>query len=184
MNYDLQTIWIKAAVSLIDVNSKTQTHGVSATPPFPVSQASEGLRPNVHCLIYTKMLLFCVLLLCFLGHRHTSCTIGRSDAQRSEEHEITQTHVHKRTHTHTHIHTYIHTYIHTNTHAHKHTCTQTHKHTCIHPHACTHTHTPTHTQSTTVFGNAISPLGETCKVERCQFIGSVTKLITRDAASK
>lgn len=59
-------------------------------------------------------------------------------------------------------------------------------HTRMHTHTNTHVHTPArmHTQSTTVFGNAISQLGETCKVERYQFIVSVTKLITRDAASK
>jgi hypothetical protein len=108
---------------------KIQTHGASATPIYPVPQASEGLRPNVHCLAYIKMLLLCVFLLCFLNHRHTSCTFGRSDAQQSEEHEITHT-------------------------------------------------------STAVFGNAISQLGETCKVERCQFIGTAMKLITEDAARK
>jgi hypothetical protein len=150
MNYDLQTIWIKAVVSLTDVNSKIQTHGVSATPSYPVSQASEGLRPNVHFLVYTKMLLFCVLFLCFLSYRHTSCTIGRSDALRSEEHEITHTHTY--THTHAHTHTCTHTHKHTCTRAQTHTQTHTnsnkhtytHKHTCTHPHASTHTNTHAH----------------------------------------
>jgi hypothetical protein len=130
MNYDLQTTWIKAVARLIGVNSKIQTHGVSATPSYPVSQASEGLRPNVHCLVCIKMLLFCVLLPCFLSHRHTSCKIGRSEAQRSEEHEITHTHTHKQTHVYTHACTHKHTCTRACTH------TQTHMYT--HPHACTH----------------------------------------------
>jgi hypothetical protein len=95
----------------------------------------------------------------------TSCTVGRSDAQRSEEHEIKHTHTHRNTHTHTHTQkhtcTRAHTHKHTCTHTHKHTCTHTrthahtrartnthaharmhaHKHTCT----CTHTHTHTHT---------------------------------------
>jgi len=59
MNYDLQTIWIKIVVSLIDVNSKTQTHGVSVTPSYPASQVSEGPTPNVHCLVYKKVAFVC-----------------------------------------------------------------------------------------------------------------------------
>jgi hypothetical protein len=35
MNYDLQTIWIKAVVSLIDVDTKIPTHGVTVTPSYP-----------------------------------------------------------------------------------------------------------------------------------------------------
>ena len=116
MNYDLQTTWIKAAARLIGVNAKIQTHGVSATPFYPVSQASERLRPNVHCLVCIKTLLFCVLLPCFLSHSHTSCAIGRSDAQRSEEHEITYTNTDTNTHAHTQTHVHTHACTHTNTH--------------------------------------------------------------------
>jgi hypothetical protein len=104
-----------------------------------------------------------------------SVVLTHNEAKNTKSHTQTQTHMHTQTHVHTRACT------HTNTHAHKHKCKPTnthaqahrlmHTHIHAHTHTNTHVHTPArmHTQSTTVFGNAISQLGQTCKFERYQF---------------
>jgi hypothetical protein len=115
MNYDLQTIWIKAVVSLINVNSKIQTHGVSATPSYPVSQTSEGLWPNAHCLVRRKMFfaVSCFSVSSATDIVHAQSVVLTHNEGRTRNH--TQTHMHTSTHTNTHVHTpaRMHTHIHT-----------------------------------------------------------------------
>jgi hypothetical protein len=96
MNYSLQTIWIKAVVSLTDVNTKIKR--TEFLPQHPtVSQASEALSPNV-IVYYTYKCYFSVSCFSFCLATDTLqvqwVVLKQNEANNKKSH----THAHARTH--------------------------------------------------------------------------------------